>query len=466
MFRIFSWLTLFVVLFACGSGVAFGQATGSVSGMVTDAKDAVVPGAKVSVKNLDTGIKRETVTDENGGYRVTNLLPSKYEITVEQTGFQKVVKQVDVVIVSEQRVDVQMPTGEVSEVVQVTQEAPLIEETKTEVGQAVTVKQLANLPVSGRNFVDLTLLTPRVLQSQRSSEGTAQQVWGVQFTQLSFAGLRNSFNILLLDGADATWHSANLLKSFYSLDSVREFKVIDGMSSAEYGRSMGGIVTVSTKTGGNDIHGTGFLNYRNEGLDARNILTRPESDKFRQKQFGIAVGGPLVKNKAFFFGNYEGLRQEEAPQIASIIFNNLALINNTLRGLGMTEEDPGIITKRKNDIGLARVDWNPNPKHQVLFRYNIFNENDTNLQVGKFGVFGLSTSPNGGLKYSLRDQAFVAGVTSLGGKWVNEALFEYTPTTLHSFPSRQPQIEFIILSVGELGNSSSFDNADKRRELK
>jgi hypothetical protein len=194
------------------TGLGFGQAGGVISGIVTDERGAAIMGAVVEVRNVDTRMSRRVETDERGWFRVGSLVPGRYEIDVQREGFQRVIRRVEVGVAQEVRIDVQLPVGAITESILVTgEEEKVLEVSRTELSQGILPVQIRQLPVRGRNFVDLTLLTPRVIQSDRSSQGSAQQTFGTQHLQLSFSGLRNQYNLMLMDGADATWHIAQLV---------------------------------------------------------------------------------------------------------------------------------------------------------------------------------------------------------------------------------------------------------------
>jgi hypothetical protein len=429
----------------------YGQvATGAIAGVVMDVQGAVVPEASVEVRNVDTGVGRVVKTGMEGRFRVGNLLPGRYEVRVEREGFQRVIQRVEVGVAQEAWVEIRLPVGAITESVVITgEEAPALEPTRTELSQGIVPVQMEGLPVRGRNFIDLTLLTPRVLQSDQSSRGSAQQVWGGQFIQLSFNGVRNQYNFLAVDGMDGTWHIANLLKTFYSLDAVREFRVVNGMFGAEYGRTMGGVVTVATRSGTNQVQGTAFYFVRHNKLDARDILTRREH--FRFHQFGAAVGGPIRRDRVFYFGSYEGGRQRKAPQLTEAFVANVGAVNQVLRQLGVPEEDLGVKFEDDRDMALVRgdVSWG---RHQILARYNVHSLRQENYQVGEISILGNPVSPNGGTKYDLRDHAVVGGVTSvLGAQWVNEAAFQFSSLFMSARAPKIPHATLIVTGFADIG---------------
>lgn len=460
MFRIrisFGRMVVGLCVWVLGVGVVGGGQVGhgSVSGVVVDVQGAAVGQARVEVRNVETGASRVVETDEGGRFRASPLVPGRYDVVVQREGFQRVVRRVEVGVAQDVWVEVTLPVGQIVESVVVGgEESPVLEPTRTEVGQqGITPTQVSNLPVRGRSFIDLTLLTPRVLQSDQSSRGSAQQIWGGQFFQLSFNGLRNQYAFMAVDGADATWHIANLLKSFYSLEAVREFRVLSGTASAEYGRTMGGVVTVATRTGTNQVQGTVFYFGRHNKLDARDILTRREH--FRFHQGGGAIGGPVVRDRAFYFGSYEGWRQRKAPQLTDAFLANLEAVNQVLRQLGIPEEDPTVKFVDDRDMGMVRGDVSVG-RHQAMVRYNVFSLRQENYLVGEISVLGNPVTPTGGVEYDLRDHQLVAGVTSVwGARWVSEAVFQFSTMSMSAVSPKIPHVTLSIAGFADIGGGGS-----------
>ncbi|PYR61541.1 MAG: hypothetical protein DMF91_09540 [Acidobacteria bacterium] len=311
--RIVRLATLAWFALAASGGVAAAQGTtGSISGFVTDATHAAVPGATVTVRHVETDQKRVVVTDAGGRYRAQALSPGKYELTVELQGFRTTQhSDLSLSVGQDAVVNVQLELGALSERVVVTGEAALVSTHQSSVAALVDEKQIRELPLNGRDFSQLTLLQPGVT----SSPSTQRQVDRGMGTQVSIAGARPNQISYQLDGTDANTQGngspGSAAGGLLGVETVREFQVLVNNYSAEYGRSTGGIVTAVTRSGTNAYKGTLFEFNRNNRFDSKTFFDAPDSEipPLSRNQFGGYLGGPIVKDRTFFFGSYEGLRQ-------------------------------------------------------------------------------------------------------------------------------------------------------------
>lgn len=282
--------------------------TGDIVGRVTDTSGAVLPGTTVTVTNVDTGGSRTAVTSETGDY-VFNLLPiGTYTVRVELQGFLAQDGRVAIATGDRARLDVRLQLGTLSETVQVTGEAPLLQTESATVGALVTAKAVQDLPVAGRNFVRLIQLVPG------ASEGLPNALAGGtrpddrrQTSAVSINGANDNQNNQLIDGMDNNERAIGTIGVKPSIDAIAEVRVQTNLYSAEVGRTAGGIVNIITKSGTNAFHGTAYEFARNENFDARNYFA-PTKPELRQHQFGGSFGGPLVQNRTFFFADMEGFR--------------------------------------------------------------------------------------------------------------------------------------------------------------
>ena len=287
--------------------------TGSISGFVTDDTAAALPGATVTVRDIETDQKRVLVTDAAGRYRAQQLAPGKYEVIVELQGFRTArVSDFQLTVGQDAVVNVQLKVGGIDEQVVVTGEAALVNMRQSSVAALVDEKQIRELPLNGRDFSQLTLLQPGVT----ASPSTSQQVDRGMGTQVSIAGARPNQISYQIDGTDANTQGngspGSAAGGLLGVETVREFQVLVNNYSAEYGRSTGGIVTAVTRSGTNSVRGTGFEFTRNSRFDSRTYFDDPNSDipPLTRNQFGGYLGGPIVRDQTFFFGSYEGLRQD------------------------------------------------------------------------------------------------------------------------------------------------------------
>ena len=306
--------TLFATL-VCMTATSFAQtATGQITGTVRDASGAVVSGVKVVVTNQQTGLTRETKTGTNGEYVIPLLPVGGYVVTGEQTGFKTAIhSDVALTVDQIQRVDMLLEPGNVSETVEVQATAVALDTGSASVGQTITEKQVTELPLNGRNFLQLLFLGAGAVETGGEQGGMRQGVGNA----ISIMGARPTSNNFMIDGTANVDTSLGTPAAILSVDAIQEFKEQTTTYSAEYGFSSNQINIVS-KTGTNQFHGTGFGFFRNEGWDARNFFDSGDAEKPKldQKQFGFVAGGPVMlpkydgRNRTFFLVNYEGTRIE------------------------------------------------------------------------------------------------------------------------------------------------------------
>jgi hypothetical protein len=306
-------ISLVFVLLAT-AGLSAQTFRGTILGTVTDPSGAVVAGAKVSVKNLGTGLERTTETSADGSYSLPELPIGTYTVTVTQSGFQTfVANDVPVTVASERRVDAAMKPGQVSSMVEVSaDQLPLVETTSNVLGGVLTQNDVKDLPINGRDYTKLIFLNPGVA-------GSPDQITDSpgSFGEFSMNGARGRSNNYLLDGTDMNDGYRNdpainqggvfaTPSAILPIDAVSDMRVLSNFEP-EYGRNAGAVVNIVTKSGTNAIHGDFFEYFRNNALDARNYFDQSAFPKapFHNNQFGGSIGGPIVKDKTFFFLDYE-----------------------------------------------------------------------------------------------------------------------------------------------------------------
>jgi len=321
-----------------------------VLGVVKDPAGGSIARASVTLLNQNTGIEAKTVTDGEGNYDFFNVKAGKYTVTVEMPGFAKVsASNVDVVVGARQRVDLTMQVGTVSQAVEVTGAAAILETDTSEHAQTVNTQQVVELPLNGRSYADLALLSTNVTKSPIgalfAASGTPREA------SFNVNGMRSTYNNFLLDGIDNNAYSPS--NQGYSSqvvqpspDAIAEFKVITSNFSAEYGRVGGGVVNAALRSGTNHIHGTVYEFLRNTDLNATGFTFSPtvfQKPTLQRNQFGATIGGPIIKNKLFFFGDYEGQRQLQRylnfDSIPSLSDRNGVLVNPA-NGQGVTVVNP------------------------------------------------------------------------------------------------------------------------------
>src|ERR1700722_17130150 len=313
-------LSLVTLILLCGLWVpaAFGQAVyGSILGTVIDPSGAAVTGAKVTVTSETKNVSTETTTNESGNYAVTHLIPDVYVVHIENQGFKRLeFKDVQVSADTGSKVDGQFQVGSASEQVEVTAEAPQLKTDSADVSIEFSARAIEDAPVLSRNFTSFELLSPGTQKLVGWSHAATENPQGGQ--QIFVNGQHFSGTAFELDGTDNQDPILGIIVVNPNLDAIQEAKVTLGNYDAEFGKAVAGVVTVQTKSGSNDIHGSGFWFRRTDATAARDPFTQYNPDPVtgrlipssRWQQIGATIGGPIIKNKLFFFGDYQATRQK------------------------------------------------------------------------------------------------------------------------------------------------------------
>ncbi|HWW85494.1 MAG TPA: TonB-dependent receptor [Vicinamibacterales bacterium] len=460
-------LAALLVLNVASIGAQVDRAT--LSGIVTDSSGGVLPGATVTVTNIATEVGSHLPANETGGYQVSNLIPGRYRVEVELNGFKKSSQVVTLEVGQHGRLDVQLAVGSFSETVTVA-ETPELLSADASLGTVVPQSQVANLPLAIRNWDDLLALVPGV-QGDRYTE----QGGGTSFGRtggINVHGARALQNNFLLDGVDNNSISENVQEltsqvSRPSVDAIQEFKVVTSPYAAEYGRSPGAAISVSTKSGTNDFHGTGYEYFRNDTFDTIDYFSQragAAKPSNKQNQFGGNLGGPIMPSKAFFFGDYEGTRitrgvirltnvptADNRNGIFSTTIKDpltgLPFANNTIPqnridptaaailALVPMANQPGANNYFRTgdlldnaDRLVGRGDFKPDMNDSVFGRY-IYSNRERDIP-GAFGgvVDGTGTSAFG--NQTIKTNAFVGGWTRvISSSMVNEFRFSWSQAT-------------------------------------
>src|SRR5713226_6684393 len=293
-------------------------AGGTISGTVVDTSGSVIPKASVSITNLATGINRTVTTNEDGLYIAPNLLPASYELTFTAPGFKTEVRSgIELTVGAAVALNQTMQVGTTKETVQVQTEAPDVQLATSDIGAVVNATTVRELPLNGRSWTDLATLQPGVnrIETQPSFSVGADRGNRGFGQQLTISGARPQQNNYRLDGVSlndyANGAPGSVLGGNLGVDAIQEFSVLTSNYSAEYGKTSGGVVNATTRSGTNSFHGSGYEFIRNSKLDAANFFEAGQRTPFKRNQFGGAIGGPIVKNRTFFFADYEGIRQSK-----------------------------------------------------------------------------------------------------------------------------------------------------------
>jgi hypothetical protein len=415
--------------------------TASIDGTVLDASGGVLPGVDVEVRNVDTNLTRSVVTDADGRFVVLQVPPGRYTVTFKLSGFATLVQENVLAKVGEAvRLTASMRISGIAETVTVTTESPVVETTRTASASTLDETTIASTPILGRKFEDLLTLTPGV-----------SVVQGPDGDEITFAGQRGVFNNISLDGGDYTngffgeQVGGQRAAIDITLEAVKEFQVIATGASAEFGHTAGGVVNVVTKSGTNEVTGSLFHYQRLEGLTSNTSDGKPLSD-FHREQFGGTVGGPLVRNNAFYFLALEGVRENllrpnlseaigtpcpvSSPTLAanealiagSADCQRLALLSFFRATRGQDEGQP-VKHDINNTATLAKIDWNVVPSSTLSASYNFDYSKNTNQT---FDVATYGNSANGTEGPSKINVANVNLFTTVTANKLNEFHLTYS----------------------------------------
>jgi hypothetical protein len=392
--------------------------TADLSGRIIDSVGGALSAASVTVTHTQTNVSRIVVTDDRGRYIVPALTPGTYRIVVKRDGFSEQTREgVTLTLGQDAVINFSLEVSTKVEAVTITAESPIVEASKTVVGNTITEAQIANLPSNGRNYVDLALLTPGVTQSAVGSG-------------LSFSGQRGASNNVMIDGFDNNDQSLNGVRVIFSQEAIREFQVLTNSYSAEFGKAAGGTVNVVSKSGTNQFDGSLFMFYRDEALNSKEFFERyrrydrngdpigdplaTEKAPFQQLQWGATLGGPIRKDKTFFFVAYERQDTEQ---------NNFITISDAgvaaLNAAGFPVENGASPVKDLFDTFLGKVDHNWKPEHTFTARGQYAEFSDE-------GGFGGNAARSAGTLTLKKDWSFSASQTDiLSPRLINEARLMY-----------------------------------------
>jgi outer membrane receptor for ferrienterochelin and colicin len=415
---------IFVCLLIALAPIAlFGQSSnGSISGTITDESGAALPGVTVSAVNTATGIERSNVSNATGHYQIALLPPGTYNVKMDLSGFQPMRRDnVTVNVGSDTTMDVKLKPG-VAETVTVTASAPVVDTTKSEVSSVVNQKAIENLPTNGRNFIDFVLTTPGVVRDVRLGD-------------ISFAGQRGTLNSMVVDGAnnDNTFFGQTVGRTGsgrapyqFSQDAVKEFQVNSNSYSAEYGRAGGAVINVVTKSGTNDFHGSAFDFYRDRDLNANdyiNEINNRAKSPYHYDQYGASIGGPIVRDRHFFFANWD--RQRNSVPVLVVLGSGRITFPtdpDSQRGLQTLQAIGESYSRQQNqDVFLLKTDSELPANTHLSLRYNRQTFHGLNFENG-----GIDQSiQHTGNSNVFTDSLSAVFDSTTGGSFFNEVRAQY-----------------------------------------
>ncbi len=453
MRRLISTSLLLLFLFT-SAPLLQGQQTinnASLSGRVTDPAGALVQHALVTAKQATTNIVRSTSTDTEGRFRFPYLPVGAYEIDIEQTGFAISTRSVTLTIGADLHLPIVLEVAGTQTSVSVSGVAPVLEMNRSEVTETISPEEIQNLSLLGRNFLDLALLVPGVSPTNTGSTQLFAETSAVPGQGISVSSQRNFSNSFIVDGLSSNDDAAGLTGTFYGLDVVREFQVVTSGGQAEFGRALGGYINTVTKSGTNALHGTVFGFLRNQRLNASNALSQ-STLPLTQAQYGASLGGPLLRNRTFYFANFER-KQLNQDGIITIAPANVAAINANLQSTGY--QGPLISTGlypnpvHTNNF-FAKVDHHVSAADEFSLRYSLYEVDSQNSR----GAGGLSAVSAAAGLHNLDQTIAASNIATISAKTVNETRGQYTHSDLNALPNDPVGPAVSISGVASFGTLS------------
>jgi len=448
---------LFMVLLAHSlgtPGVALGQQTinyASVGGRVTDATEAVMSGAQVAARETETNLTTTTSTDQEGRFRFPYLKPSQYEIRVTAAGFTETKRIITLTVGAAVELPVSLNVEAVQTDVTVTGDQPVLETARTQISGSVLQTEVKNLPVNGRNFLDIALLVPGVSPTNTASNQLFAETSAVPGQGLSINSQRNFSNSFIVDGLSANDDAAGLSGIFYGYDVVSEFQVVTSGGQAEFGRALGGYMNVITKSGTNTTHGDLYGYFRNQRFNAANALAHTALP-VTQAQYGVTLGGPITRDRTFYFGNFEQ-RELNQSGLITIAPADIAAINSRLAAVGYQGAliSTGIYPNPVHMTTLlGKVDHQFNPRDQFSIRYSLYDVHSKNSR----GAGGLSAASASSALDDTDQTIAVSNIATFSSRIVNETRGQFTHSSLKALPSDSIGPAVSISGVASFGTLS------------
>ena len=413
-----SFVTLLALCFTFGPAAAAQVTTADLTGRVLDANGAAVPGATVTVRHAGTGQTRTAQTNEDGDYTVSQLQPGTYEVTVEASNFSKaLVKDLELNIGSRQTLNLELKPGQITETVDVSGEAVLVETTRSELGGVVTPVQVENLPLLNHTFASLSVIMPEA-RPVGNFDPTKTRVGNVAFN--GGDGRQVDVNV---DGGDNKDNVVGSLLQNFSYESIQEFQVLQHRWTAEQGRAVGGVVNVITKSGTNEFHGSLFANFRDESLRALDFFEKQrqaadpafEKAPFSRQEVGGSIGGPIARDKLFFFGALERFRERQNTLVSQAAIQQIPFIP----GSDPVSEIP---TPYDDTLLTVKVDHRLTANQSMFYRFAYQSNSSPNDQVAN----PASTDLTGGNTTDNKLYSFVVNHTyTLSPSKLNQFTFHF-----------------------------------------
>jgi hypothetical protein len=443
-----------VLAIVCAMPIGSAQETinnGSISGRVTDASGALIEGAQVTVRQTETNLSSAVQTDHEGRFRFPYLRLGPYELKVQHQGFNDATRSIVLSVGSDFEVPISLTVASAQSSVTVKDEAEVLETARTQIAGTVSRTEVDTLPLNGRNFLDVALLVPGVSPTNTAANQLFAETSAIPGQGISIGSQRNFSNSFVIDGFSNNDDAAGVTGTFYGLDVVDEVQVVTSGGQAEFGRALGGYVNVVTKSGTNTLHGDAYGYFRNQRFNAANALSHTALP-LTQSQYGMSLGGPIVRDRTFFFSNFER-RDLNQSGLTTISAANVASIDSRL--LAVNYPGPLISTGLypnpvHNSNFLAKADHQFSQKDQFSVRYSLYDVNSTNSR----GAGGLSASTASANLNDTDQTVAVSNVATLSPRLVNETRGQFTNSSLNAPPSDLVGPAVSISGVASFGTLS------------
>ncbi|HVV45273.1 MAG TPA: TonB-dependent receptor, partial [Bryobacteraceae bacterium] len=423
----------------------------SIAGRVTDPSGGAIAAATVTSRNTDTNVTSTVTTGADGRFRFPYLKVGPYELKVHKGGFADATRNLTLTIGSAFDVPFALQIAASQTSVNVTENSTVLEAARSQIAGTVTQKEIAELPLNGRSFIDAALLVPGVSPTNTASNQLFAETAAAPGQGISIGSQRNFSNSVIVDGLSDNDDASGLTGALYGLDTVEQLQVVTSGGQAEFGRALGGYVNVVTKSGTNTMHGDAYGFLRNTALNASNALLN-SALPMTQAQYGASLGGPVVHGKTFYFTNFEQ-RQLNQSGLATITPANVGAINARLAAIGYPgpQITTGIYSNPVHITNfLGKVDHHFNEKDQLSARYSLYHVTSLNSR----GAGGLS-APTASSNLDDTDQVVaVSNIYSLSPRAVNETRGEFWASGLEAPPSDPLGPAVSISGVASFGTSS------------
>jgi outer membrane receptor protein involved in Fe transport len=451
-----------VACYAIASGkVASAQETinqATISGRVLDSQGAAVPGATIAARQTATNVTAETVSDNEGRFRFPYLRIGSYEVTVRVDGFKENTRTLTLNAGSAFDIPITLEVAGLDATVTVAAHAHMLETARSQIAGTIPHAEVQTLPMNGRNFLDLALLVPGVSPTNTNSTQLFAETSGIPGQGISIASQRNFSNSFMVDGLSANDDAAGLSGIPFGVDAIEQFQVVTSGGQAELGRALGGYVNVVTRSSTNGLRGTMYGFFRDDAFNGRNALTGTTLP-MDQQQFGASVGGPLVRNRTFYFANVEQKLLDQTG-VVSIAPENVTALNTRLAQVGYQGQPvaTGVYPNPVHSLtALGKVDHQFSGADQLSVRYAYYKVSSSNAR----GV-GQLNAPSGSTGLDNLDQSLaVSNVLTLSANTVNETRMQISQGGLEAYPTDLIGPQVTITGVATFG---TFGSSPTRRQ--